>query len=277
MAMNKQQWTLVSGLGLGAGLMYLLDPQGGGRRRALARDKAVSAWSSGSDVVRKTSRDLGNRSKGLAASVQSKLRKEDADDLILRERVRSKLGRWVSHPSAIEVEVAEGVVTLRGPVLSSEAAHLLKKVAKVKGVEDVRDELDLRESTEGVSGLQADEELSQNGSRSWSPAMRVLAGTAGGALTLAALKRRDKLGAALGTVALGLLASSATGTPQLNPARLMKLRGRRSDTLEESGDGQLQSDSSSIPVSKSGDGMAGHDHLTSLDSENFGFEPSRAH
>lgn len=276
MAMNKQQWTLVSGLGLGAGLMYLLDPQGGSRRRAQVRDKAASAWSSGSDVVRKTSRDLGNRSKGLAASVQSKLRKEDADDLILRERVRSKLGRWVSHPSTIEVEVAEGMVTLRGPVLSSEAAHLLKKVAKVKGVEDVRDELDMRESTEGVSGLQTGE-LSQDGSRSWSPAMRVLAGTAGGALTLAALKRRDKLGAALGTVALGLLASSATGTPQLNPKRLMKLRGRRGDTLQESGDGQLQIDSLEVPVAKSGDGMAGHDSLASLDSESFGFEPSHAH
>src|SRR5689334_14163914 len=107
MAMNRQQWTLVSGLGLGAGLMYLLDPQGGGRRRAQVRDKAASAWSSGSDVVRKTSRDLGNRSKGLASSVQSKLRKEDADDVVLRERVRSKLGRWISHPSALEVEVAE--------------------------------------------------------------------------------------------------------------------------------------------------------------------------
>jgi hypothetical protein len=275
--MNKQQWTLVSGVGLGAGLMYLLDPQGGGRRRELVRDKAASAWSSGSDVVRKTSRDLGNRSKELAASVQSKLRKEDADDRVLRERVRSKLGRWVSQPSAIEVEVAEGVVTLRGPVLSSEAHHLLKKVGKVQGVEDVRDELEMKETAEGVSSLRGEGELAQDGSRSWSPAMRVLAGTAGGALTLAALKRRDKLGAALGTVALGLLASSATGIPQLNPKRLMKLRGRRGDTLQGSGDGQLQHVSSSVPVAKSEDGMAGHDNLTSLDAESFGFEPSHAH
>jgi hypothetical protein len=36
--------TLIGGLGLGAGLMYVFDPDRGKRRRAMARDKAESLW-----------------------------------------------------------------------------------------------------------------------------------------------------------------------------------------------------------------------------------------
>src|SRR5437764_8887633 len=97
-SMDKQTWTLMgsagAGAGLGAGLMYLLDPQGGRRRRAVARDKAASALNKGGDAVKKTSRDLGNRTKGLVAQVGSRLRQgEDVqvDDEVLCNRVRSKL------------------------------------------------------------------------------------------------------------------------------------------------------------------------------------------
>lgn len=76
--MTKQQWILVGsaglGVGLGAGLMYLLDPQGGNRRRAVARDKAVSKLKKGGDAALKTSRHLGNRTKGLVLESTSKLR-----------------------------------------------------------------------------------------------------------------------------------------------------------------------------------------------------------
>ncbi len=81
--MNKRNWALVGsaglGVGLGAGLMYLLDPQGGGRRRALARDKAVHVLKKGGRTVRKTSRHLGNRARGLAAEAGSRLRRTEVD------------------------------------------------------------------------------------------------------------------------------------------------------------------------------------------------------
>jgi len=175
---------LGGGAGLGAGLMYLLDPQGGGRRRALARDKAVHAYHVSSEALRKSSVDLANRSRGLVASAGSRLHGDGVDDRVLAERVRSKLGRCVSHPHAIEVEAHDGCVVLRGEALGSEADHLLKRLGKLKGVRSLDNQLVLHDSAEGVPAL-------QNGGRRLSlpPAARLLAGTAGGALALAGLAR----------------------------------------------------------------------------------------
>ncbi|HEV8577796.1 MAG TPA: BON domain-containing protein [Thermoanaerobaculia bacterium] len=186
--MNKRQWLLAGsaslGAGLGAGLMYLLDPQGGGRRRALARDKAVHLLKKGGETARKTSRDLGNRTKGRLAEARSSLRRVAVDDDILRDRVRSKIGRLVSHPSAIEVAAQDGCVVLSGPVLASEVDPLLSAVNSVKGVCGVENRLDVHEQPGNISALQGE------GRRRFT--------------------RRDKIGAALGAASLGLLAKSLT-------------------------------------------------------------------
>jgi hypothetical protein len=58
---------LLGGIGIGAAAMYVLDPQGGRRRRAIARDKAVSFANKTGRVVGARSRDLANRAKGFAA------------------------------------------------------------------------------------------------------------------------------------------------------------------------------------------------------------------
>lgn len=71
--MTKQQWTLLSGLGLGAGLMFLLDPERGRRRRALVRDKAVHYGKVTQRKLRGTSQHLSNKTHGLAAEVKGKL------------------------------------------------------------------------------------------------------------------------------------------------------------------------------------------------------------
>jgi hypothetical protein len=52
---------------MGATLMYFFDPQQGGRRRALLRDKMVKYSNDTADVLGKTSRDLRNRAQGLVA------------------------------------------------------------------------------------------------------------------------------------------------------------------------------------------------------------------
>lgn len=84
MAINKRKAGLLgsAGLGasLGAGLMYLLDPQSGKRRRAVAKDKTVSALKQGGTALGKKSRHLGNRGKGLLLDATSKLRKRDGKD-----------------------------------------------------------------------------------------------------------------------------------------------------------------------------------------------------
>ena len=62
--MNKGLMFL-TGIGLGAAAMYFFDPNGGGRRRALVRDKAVGISNDVSEAVRKTKVDLSNRAHGL--------------------------------------------------------------------------------------------------------------------------------------------------------------------------------------------------------------------
>src|SRR2546430_333443 len=63
----------VSGLGLGVGLMFILDPERGRRRRAAVRDRATNAWKHSGKVVSKTSRDLTNRTRGVAEAAKSML------------------------------------------------------------------------------------------------------------------------------------------------------------------------------------------------------------
>ncbi|MCA1580786.1 MAG: hypothetical protein LC796_05215 [Acidobacteria bacterium] len=70
---------LLSGLGVGAALMYVLDPERGRRRRALARDKAVAFANKTGDAVSRRSRDLANRAKGLAAEARSAFDREEGE------------------------------------------------------------------------------------------------------------------------------------------------------------------------------------------------------
>src|SRR5215216_5482946 len=100
----SKELALLGGVGLGAALMYSLDPDRGRRRRARVRDKVLSAAHRAPDAIGTTARDVRNRARGLAAEVGSMYAAaaEVADDVLVA-RVRSKLGRFVSHPHAVEV------------------------------------------------------------------------------------------------------------------------------------------------------------------------------
>lgn len=184
--MNRQSWkslgTVGLGAGLGAGLMYLLDPTGGRRRRAMARDKAIHTYHRGSDALRKSTRDLGNRSKGLAAGVRSRLRREETLDPVLHERVRSSLGHCVANPGAIHVQAHEGHVILEGHILAAEVDRLLREVGTLPGVQTIENRLQAHETPEGVSALQSEASPAQR--RALSPGQKLLAG---GAVALASL------------------------------------------------------------------------------------------
>ncbi len=65
------------------------------------------------------------------------------DDAQLRERVRSRLGDWVSHPAAIRVDVENGVVRVSGQVLAKELDGLLSRITGVDGVHKVHNALDV--------------------------------------------------------------------------------------------------------------------------------------
>lgn len=144
----------IGGLLIGAAVMYLLDPERGGRRRALVRDKATRARHKLGEGLDVTARDLSNRAKGTAAELRSRLRREAVDDTVLEERVRAAVGHAISHPGAIEASVSEGRVTLRGPVLEHELDGLLRAVRRVRGVSEVVNELKLHRDPGGVPSLQ---------------------------------------------------------------------------------------------------------------------------
>jgi hypothetical protein len=234
--MDKQKWSLVGsaglGAGLGAGLMYLLDPQGGRGRRAVARDKSLSTLKQGSKAAAKTSRHLGNKTKGLVAQAGSTLRRGDAaSDRGLLKKLQRKVRGAVSHPGAIEPALEDGRVVLRGLVLASEVSGLLAVIETLEGVLGVDNQLEVHESAQDLAAYR--------GGRRWvGPATRLLTGTTGGALALAGLKRKDKLGAALGAVGLSLLAHGVTNPDVKGLAGRL---GRRSKSESADRQGSLQS------------------------------------
>ncbi|HEX7773929.1 MAG TPA: BON domain-containing protein [Pyrinomonadaceae bacterium] len=210
--MNKGL-TFGTGLGLGTGLMYLLDPDRGRRRRALLRDKCMWAARKTGEGIKVTARDLRNRTQGITHLHSSS---EPVDDRKLAERVRSKLGRVVSHPGAIQVDAQNGAVTLSGPILVEEMPELLACVNRVNGVNQVINNLEAHEQTDNHPALQGGRERQgahfEFFQENWSPAARVLAGAAGASLAAYGGTRRDALGAGLGTAGLLLLTRGITNT-----------------------------------------------------------------
>src|SRR5919198_206940 len=66
----KQRLSMLAGIGMGAGLMYWLDPVQGRRRRALVRDQLISGLAQSADLLDKAARDLRNRAWGSAAEAR---------------------------------------------------------------------------------------------------------------------------------------------------------------------------------------------------------------
>jgi osmotically-inducible protein OsmY len=152
--MGRDGWLLLSGAALGAGVMYMFDPDRGNRRRALCRDQLVSAGNRTGLYAGKLSRDLRNRAQGLVAETRARFRREEVTDDVLVNRVKAELGRHAVHHRALDITASGGRVTLRGPALAAEVDELLRAVASVRGVTGVEEQLDVHESAEGVSSLQ---------------------------------------------------------------------------------------------------------------------------
>jgi osmotically-inducible protein OsmY len=152
--MLRNNRALLTGLSLGVGLMYFLDPERGRRRRALVRDKLAHATRVSANALGAAGVDVAHRATGLVARVRSVLRRRAVDDDVLVERVRAKLGRLASHPHAISVVSTDGVVRLQGPVLQSEIQRLIRAIARVRGVRRVLNHLDAHSSAGHIPALQ---------------------------------------------------------------------------------------------------------------------------
>lgn len=186
--MNNHNWMpLLTAAAVGAGAMFLFDPGRGARRRALIRNKAVHAGHKTADALDALGRDVVNRSRGVVAETVGAMRHEPVSAPKLVERVRAELGRVVSHPRAVDVQVSDdGTVCLCGPILAEEADAALASVGKVRGVRGIEDQLDRHDSAAGVPSLQGGRTRPGRRSalmqRSWSPTTTALAALAGTAL-----------------------------------------------------------------------------------------------
>ncbi len=210
---------LIGAVAAGAAAMYLLDPDRGRRRRALARDKIVSATHRLGDASAVTARDLANRTRGLLAEARALVLRRPASDEQIAERVRSTLGFVVRHPRSVDVRVDQGRVILTGPVLADEVDRLLAAVASIRDVRQIENHLRVHTEPGSVPGLQG--EPARRGAVTavpwmqevWSPTVRLLAGTAGAGLALWGLRRGGLGGAGAGLGGLALFLRGVTNLP----------------------------------------------------------------
>lgn len=120
--MKRRGWAMLGGLGLGAGLMYILDPA---RRRRAGEEESEGALAG---VLSEATDAFG------AAE----------DDEVLGERVRARLRRVIGDADRVGVSVKEGIVTLTGTVSATDFDRLVSAALKVRGVHDVDDQLEVR-------------------------------------------------------------------------------------------------------------------------------------
>jgi uncharacterized membrane protein len=211
----KSELKVLVAAGVGAAAMYYLDPQRGRYRRALVRDGLVHAQHQAGRELGVVRRDARNRFAGVGARLRSRLDGRPPDDAVLEARVRTCLGRVVSHPGSIGVHAQNGAVRLTGPILEDEVPLVLASVRRVHGVTGLRDDLEVHAEPGRVPGLQGHparrvgdraEFLQEN----WAPAIRAM-GLLAGAMTAAHGFRRGRIaGTLLGPAGLLLMARSAT-------------------------------------------------------------------
>ena len=130
-------FAVIGAMGLGAALMYFLDPDSGRRRRSLARDQFLHGRIVAQDRAEAAVHDAANRTRGAIARVQSRLdhrNDETADDSVLVERVRAAMGHVIPDPLAIEVRAHDGCVTLKGPARPDQIGELVACAERVRGV-----------------------------------------------------------------------------------------------------------------------------------------------
>lgn len=235
MTMQLRDMGFFTGLAVGAGLMYMLDPDRGARRRSMARDQVSHALHKQRSLFDKGVRDLRNRASGVPPRMRGALLTEAVSDETLVERVRARLGHRVSHPGSIEVTARDGEVTLRGPIFASEVPGLLRCVRRVHGVRAVDDRLEPHRTAGDVPGLQGEPPSPPRpllGRKSWPPALRLLAAGTGLAAGLHALRRGGVPGRLLGTAGAVILARALTNLPVRHMAGT--LVGRRVVALHKS-------------------------------------------
>lgn len=207
--------TLITTLGVGAGLMYFLDPQHGNRRRAMVRDKANRFVNNIDESINKAVEDSRNRARGVLSEMTAKLSDQGAPDWILEERVHSNLGRTGGHTGAVTIDADGGRIILNGHILRDEEDAIVTAAKRTRGVHGVENRLQVVDSTEDIPSLQGQPSPRRVGvpefqQRNWSPATRLLSSVGGSLLTLYGLTRKGVAKPVISTAGLVLTARGMT-------------------------------------------------------------------
>jgi uncharacterized membrane protein len=195
---------------VGAGLMYLLDPDRGTARRARFKNALVHAGKVEGNLFRKGLRDAQNRAQGVKKRVRRAFSEPAADEVVLG-RIRARLGRAVTHAHAhaIDIEIRDGRAIARGPVLASQAEAVLGTVRGTAGVREVIDRLERHATAGAIQSLQGGERRERRGMM-WPPAAQVGAIGAGALLLgYGLLIKRGVAGGLLGAAGGALLLRGA--------------------------------------------------------------------
>lgn len=142
--MPSKPLSLAGATAIGAGVAYFFDPNSGAGRRSVLRDKLASKTRGGASSLAGSAQDLGARAGGAVAAATSETTIPE-NDQALKAKVESEvLGASEVPKDRISIDVADGIVALRGEVEDREIMQALdEKVRKVAGVRDVQNLLHL--------------------------------------------------------------------------------------------------------------------------------------
>jgi hypothetical protein len=125
---------LALGIGYGAGMMYLLDPDLGRHRRAFIRDQVVRIRNDARWWFERQLRNAVNNFRGSMAEARARVTEGPIADDRLTDRVRAQLGHATAQPGLLDIIVRDGNVIIRGPVRVGERQRIESRLARTRGV-----------------------------------------------------------------------------------------------------------------------------------------------
>jgi osmotically-inducible protein OsmY len=131
---------LITIAGTGAAA-YFLDPDQGKRRRRLAQDRVAGFFRQRARRTERATRAVSSYAEGVKERAKAAVRDEEppGDDVTLKNKIETELFREPDAPKgSVNVDVADGVVTLRGEVKRPEQIRDLEaKARSIAGTRDV--------------------------------------------------------------------------------------------------------------------------------------------
>lgn len=205
--------SFLKGAAIGASATYFLDPVAGARRRSRLRDRMTATMHDIECFIDRGSRDLANRCQGVMAEAKTMCGHAESSSQQIAERVRSTMGRYVSHPRAVNVAVEDGRIVLSGAILAAEVDPFLAAISRLPGVGEISNQLDVHEQPDVGSlqgpGRHRDQKVHRSRFRG-TPGMQLLAAGLGTALVTSLIIRQRPAAFLAGCAACGLFMRAAS-------------------------------------------------------------------